>query len=543
MKEQGALLSAAEKTAVAAYLTAKAAGPVMKVPACANADAPFAMGDANWNGWGNSLENARFQSAEKAGLTPEQIPHLKLKWSFAYPDTFVANGQPSIVGGRVFVASANRNVYSLDMKTGCQYWSFESAAPVRTAITVAVGKNGRPVAMFGDRRGTVYALDAANGELVWKTLVLDHPRGGITGAPVFFDKHLFVPVTSGEEGAANDPKYECCKARGALVSVDETGKKLWHANAIPDEPKITGKNEIGTPIWGPSGASIWSAPTIDLERKAVYVSTGDNFTHPDSKTSDAILAFDMNNGRMLWTRQLLAGDVFSTACVTTTKAGCPENPGPDFDFGSSPILVKLAKGKRVLVTGQKSGIVHAIDPDNKGAIVWQVRAGKGGILGGVQWGPATDGKNIYVAVSDLTFIQFTLERGKPRIVDPKQGGGIIALDAATGKKVWATPAPVVCGDRPNCSPAQSAAVSVIPGAVFSGALDGHFRAYSTSDGKILWDFDTAREFDAVDGKGRGGSIDGPGPAIAGGMVFVNSGYGNWGGAPGNMLLAFSVDGK
>jgi polyvinyl alcohol dehydrogenase (cytochrome) len=197
----------------------------------------------------------------------------------------------------------------------------------------------------------------------------------------------------------------------------------------------------------------------------------------------------------------------------------------------------------LLVTGQKSGLVHAIDPDNKGAIVWQTRVGKGGILGGVQWGSATDGKNIYVAVSDLAFIQFSLERGKPRIVDPKQGGGIVALDAATGRKVWATSAPLTCGDRPNCSPAQSAAVSVIPQVVFSGSLDGHFRAYSTSDGKILWDYDTVHEFNAVDGPGKGGSIDGPGPTIAGGMVFVNSGYGNWGGAPGNMLLAFSVDGK
>ncbi len=543
MKEQGVSLSAAEKRTVAEFLTGRSSVPVVNMPLCSNAKAAFSPGDSDWNGWGNGLDNARFQSAARAGFTADEIPRLKLKWSFAYPNTFAANGQPSIVGGRVFVASANRNIYSLDARTGCQYWSFESAAPVRTAITIANVKGGRPMAFFGDRRGTVYALDAANGELLWKTRVLDHPRAGITGAPVYHDQRLFVPVTSGEEGAANDPKYECCTARGAVVSLDAAGKKLWQAYSIPEEARVVGKNEAGTPVWGPSGASIWSAPTVDLERNAVYASTGDNFTHPDSKTSDAVLAFDLKTGKMLWSRQLLAGDVFSTACVTSTKKGCPENAGPDYDFGSSPILIKLASGKRVLVIGQKSGIVHALDPDNKGAIVWQTRVGRGGILGGVQWGSASDGKYVYVAVSDVSFTEFSIERGKPRILDPKVGGGLFALDAATGEKVWSAAPPAACGDRPNCSPAQSAAVSAIPGAVFSGSLDGHLRAYSSRDGKVLWDFDSAREFSAINGPGKGGSMDGPGAAISGGMLFVNSGYGTWGGQPGNMLLAFSIDGK
>jgi polyvinyl alcohol dehydrogenase (cytochrome) len=543
MKEQGATLSLAQKQALAGFLTGRASAPTVSIPVCADVKAAFSPGDADWNGWGAGLENARFQSAARAGLTADQVPRLKLKWSLAYPNTFAANGQPSVVGGRVFVASANRNVYSLDARTGCQYWSFESAAPVRTAITIASVKGSRPMALFGDRRGSVYAVDATNGELLWKTHVLDHPRAGITGAPVYHNQRVFVPVTSGEEGAANDPKYECCTARGAMVSLDAAGKKIWQAYTIPEEPRVVGKNEAGTPVWGPSGASIWSAPTVDVERNAVYASTGDNFTHPDSKTSDAVIAFDLKTGAMLWTRQLLAGDVFSTACVTASKQGCPENAGPDYDFGSSPILIKLATGKRVLVIGQKSGIVHALDPDNKGAIVWQTRVGHGGILGGVQWGSASDGKYVFVAVSDVGFTEFSIERGKPRILDPKLGGGLFALDAATGEKAWSAAPTAACGDRSNCSPAQSAAVSAIPGAVFSGSLDGHLRAYSARDGKILWDFDSAREFTAINGPGKGGSMDGPGPAISGGMLFVNSGYGTWGGQPGNMLLAFSVDGK
>lgn len=544
MKELGASLTVGEKQAVAAFLTGKVAATAAVATAamCADPRAPFEPGSSDWTGWGNGVKNARYQPAP--GLTATDVPRLKLKWAFAYPDTFTANGQPSIVGGRVFVASANRHIYSLDARTGCQYWSFESEAPSRTAITVIAMKGERPRAFFGDRRGSVYALDATSGELLWKTRALDHPRTGVTGAPVVYNAHLFVPVISSEEGAANDLSYECCMARGAVVAIDiALGKKLWQAYSIPEEPRIVGKNPAGTAVWGPSGASIWSTPTVDVDRGAVYAATGDNFTHPDSKTSDAVLAFDLKTGALLWSRQLLEGDVFSTACIATSKLGCPENPGPDHDFGSSPILIKLASGKRVLVIGQKSGVVHALDPDNKGKILWQTRVGRGGILGGVQWGSASDGRNVFVAVSDVAFTEFGIERGKARIFDAKAGGGMVALDAATGAKVWSTPAPLICGDRPNCSPAQSAAVTAIPGAVFSGALDGHLRAYSAHDGKIIWDFDSVREFPAVNGAGKGGSMDGPGAAVANGMVFVNSGYGTWGGQPGNMLLAFTVDGK
>ena len=543
MKEQGAPLSSSEKRSLAEFLTGKSSPPAAVAAICTNPTADFSPGDSDWNGWGAGLDNARFQSTARAGIEADQLPRLKLKWVFAYPDTFTANGQPSIVGGRVFVASANRKIYSLDARTGCQYWSFETEAPVRTAITVVNVTRERPTAFFGDRRGSVYALDARNGELLWKTKALNQPRSGITGAPIYHDQRLFVPVTSGEEGAANDLTYECCTARGAVVALDSGGKKMWQAFSIPEEAHVTGKNAAGTPLWGPSGASIWSAPTIDVERGVLYASTGDNFTHPDSKTSDAVLAFDLKTGKMLWSRQLLEGDVFSTACIATSKAGCPDNPGPDYDFGSSPILIKLSSGKRLLVIGQKSGIVHALDPDKKGAIVWQTRVGRGGILGGVQWGSASDGENVYVAVSDVAFTEFGIERGKARIFDPKIGGGMFALNAMTGKKVWETPAPSICGTRPNCSPAQSAAVSAMPGAVFSGSLDGHLRAYSTRDGTIVWDFDTRREFKAINGVGAGGSIDGPGPVISGGMVLVNSGYGTWGGQPGNVLLAFSIDGK
>ncbi len=553
MKAQGALLSSAERQAVAEFLAGKASGTPSATAAgsCAGAAAFSLIGPA-WNGWSPDPANTRFQPEKAAGLSAAEVPKLKLKWAFGFPNTFTANGQPTVAGGRIFVASANRKVYSLDAQTGCEYWSFEPEAPVRTAISV-VGK----AAFFGDQRANAYAVDASTGALLWKVHADGHPRAKIVGAPVVHGSSVFVPVTAGEEGAALVPTYECCTGRGALVALDAaTGKQIWKTYTVADEPHIVGKTKTGRAIWGPSGASIWSAPTLDLERQVVYVGTGDNFTDPATGTSDAIMAMDMNTGKVLWVRQLTADDAYNMACSLGSKDVCPASNGPDFDIGASPILVTAANGKRVLLVSQKSGVVHALDPDKKGEILWESRVGKGGTLGGIQWGSASDGKNMYVAVSDIAFAMpdikpgqaldtkksegAALSAGLQLYPDPKAGGGLFALDVLTGKRVWAAPPPS-CDGRTHCSPAQSAAVSAIPGVVFSGSVDGRLRGYSASDGKIIWDFDTEREFTAVNGMtAKGGSMDGPGPAIAGGMLYVCSGYGAWGGAPGNVLLAFEA---
>jgi polyvinyl alcohol dehydrogenase (cytochrome) len=550
MKEQGAALSASDKRLLAEFLTGKTLGtPASPSTAnvCADLKLSFSPSAVDWNGWGTDLANTRFQTAERAGLTAAQVPRLKLKWAFAFPNTFVANGQPTIVGGRIFVPSANRIVYSLDARSGCQYWSFEAQAPVRTAISIATlkGERTRQVAFFGDQRANAYAVDAVSGELLWKVHVDDHSRAKIVGAPQYHDGRLYVPVTAGEEGAAMTPRYVCCSGRGALVALDAlTGKTIWKTYTIQEEPHPVSENPAGGQRWGPSGASIWSAPTIDEERKVIYAGTGDNFSDPATKMSDAIVAFDMETGKILWWKQLTEGDVYNMACEDgAERANCPAHAGPDVDIGASPILVKLPNGKRVLLVSQKSGVAHGLDPGNAGEILWQTRVGHGGALGGIQWGSTSDGKKMYVALSDIAFLSTGFGAGKKLVANPKAGGGLFALDVETGKKIW-TAAPPSCGERPSCSPAQSAAISAISGVVFSGSVDGHLRGYSTMDGKVIWEFDTAREFATVNGiAGKGGSMDGPGPVISDGMLFVDSGYGAWGGLPGNLLLAFSVDGK
>jgi polyvinyl alcohol dehydrogenase (cytochrome) len=304
-------------------------------------------------------------------------------------------------------------------------------------------------------------------------------------------------------------------------------------------------------LWGPSGAGVWSAPTLDPAKHIVYVTTGDSYSDPPARTSDAFMAFDMDTGKVLWSRQMTPGDAFTIACLSPDRTNCPDANGPDFDFGASAMLVNLPNGKRALVAGQKSGYVHALDPDQQGEVLWQTRVGQGGVQGGIEWGSAADEQNVYVAVSDVGILPVAGPKpeanksifGSYFVLDPKAGGGLFALRLATGERVWHA-APVPCGDKRGCSPAQSAAVTHIPGVVFSGALDGHLRAYSTRDGRILWEVDTARDYQTINGiKANGGAIDGPGPVVVNGVLYANSGYGFVGGVPGNVLLAFSVDGK
>lgn len=555
MSKQAANLSPAEVDTLVHFLSDQTAANSQssEQKGCPASSALFADTQAHWNGWGGDLAQHRFQPAEMARLSASDVPKLKLKWAFGFPGVSQAHAQPAVVGGRIFVGSAGKKVYSLGAADGCLHWEFEADYPVRTAISVgAIGQNW--FVYFGDQHANAYAVDALSGKLLWKTHIEDHPAAIITGAPALAGGKLYVPASSVEEVFGADPNYECCKFRGSISALDAaTGKVLWKSFTIPEELKPVRKNKQGVQLWGPSGAAIWSSPTVDLKNHTVYVTTGDSYSDPPAATSDAFLAFESETGKLLWSRQMTAGDAYTIDCgaPVSMRSNCAEANGPDFDFGSSPILVNLANGHRALIAGQKSGMVHAIDPDRMGEILWQRRVGKGGSLGGVQWGSAVDANNVYVAVSDVKVEPATAETpgaqksvfGMPFHLDPKAGGGLFALNLETGEIVWKTPHPG-CGDKPGCSPAQSAAVTVIPGVVFSGGLDGHLRAYSAEDGHILWDVDTERDYTTVNGvKANGGSLDGPGAVIVGGILYVNSGYAFVGGTPGNVLLAFSVDGN
>jgi polyvinyl alcohol dehydrogenase (cytochrome) len=532
MRSQGAGLTAAERRAVADFLSPRTAASEQPIRenSCPATARPLANLNG-WNGWGVDLVNSRLQSTAAAGLRAEDIPKLKVKWAFGLPYEVTVEAQPTVVGGRLFFGSATGAVYSLDARTGCQYWMFKADTRMRTAINIEPIGGGQYAAYFGDSETNVYAVNAQTGKLIWRTKLDTHPMAGITGTPKFFKDRLYVGIRSAsEEVAAGDPKYPCCTFRGSLVAIDvTTGKVAWKTFTIPDPPKSTKMSSAGTQLFGPSGVGIWDSPTIDVKRSLIYAGTGNNYSDPPTSTSDAILAFDLESGSMKWSKQLTE-DAWNASCGRPDKPSCPANPDRDVDIGASPILKTLPGGKDILLVGQKSGVVFALDPDRRGEIVWQKQISKGGGIGGIQWGIAADDDQVYAPISDII---------------PGPGGGLFALKIATGEQAWyVPPAEPACKGKRGCSPAQLAAATLLPGVVFSGSMDGHLRAHSTKDGALIWDLDTVRDFDTVNGvKAHGGSLNVSGPAIADGMLFVNSGYNVMIGMPGNVLLALSVDGK
>ncbi|HEY3161294.1 MAG TPA: PQQ-binding-like beta-propeller repeat protein [Vicinamibacterales bacterium] len=535
MRPQGSRLSGAERRAVAEFLTGKRMGGDVTGAdkgRCAGAPSTGSVRDLgimpSWTGWSPSATNTRFQPSDQAGLRAADVPHLVLKWSFGFPDASVAWSQPTVAEGRVFVGSQNGTVYALNARTGCIYWTFSARGGVRTAIAVSAPTAASPALVyFGDTAANAYAINADTGALVWARKVDDHPFARVTGSPTFHDERLYVPVSSYEEAQGADPQYPCCTFRGSVSALDaSSGRVVWKTYMISEAARRRGTSTAGVPLWGPSGSGIWSAPTIDAGRRTVYVGTGNTYSAPAQPSSDAVVALDLETGSIRWTRQVTPNDVYVTGC-RPGNPNCPEALGPDVDFGSPPMLARV-NGRDVIVIGQKSGVGYAMDPDRKGEVLWQYRAGKGGTLGGMEWGGAVDGGRAYFAVSDI-------QQPEP--------GGLHAVDIATGQRVWfAPPANPVCGTGTGCNAAQSAAITVIPGVIFSGSNDGALRAYSTTDGKVLWQYDTNREFGSINGvPATGASLIGPGPVVAGGMVYVNSGYGGFGGRPGNVLLAFGLE--
>jgi polyvinyl alcohol dehydrogenase (cytochrome) len=538
-------LSGDEISAIASYLTGKApaaaAAPVADANPCPSHPRLDPADDA-WNGWGRDLGNSRYQP--QAGIAAADAPRLKLKWAFAYPGG--VNSQPVLAGGRLYVASFAGKVYSLDARTGCVHWRRDEQGGVRTAVLIgalSAGKAGRLAAFYGDTTGTVHALDAATGAPIWATRIEAHPRALITGSPVLWKGRLYVPVSSLEEAVGLDRKYGCCTFRGSVAALDAaTGKLLWQTYAIDEAPKPLKMNAAGVQMYGPAGAAIWSAPTIDPKRGVLYVATGDSYTDAPTAGSDAVMALDLGTGKVRWSRQVTEHDNFLVGCSGRPGQGanCPGELGPDVDFGASTILRTLKDGRQVLLAGQKSGIVYGLDPDHGGAVIWKTRIGHGGALGGVEWGMASSPGVLYVGIADTAV--------PPADARP----GLSALDIATGKVLWTTPTAPACpgGVVANlagaCFPGLSAAVSASDGLVFAGSMDGHLRAYAASDGRVVWDFPGGGVmFDPINGKGpvKGGGYNGAGGAVGHGMLFHHLGYVGFNPGGQNLLLAFSVDGK
>lgn len=510
---------------------------------CEPASAPAETGP-RWNGWSPTPDNARFQS--DPGLKAEDVQRLKVKWAFAFEGG--VGSQPTVVGGRVYLGTGSGSVYALDAGTGCIHWRAEIEGGVRAAITVGAlagptGGSAGLAVFVGDRRAGVHALDAATGRVLWSAQVERHPLAIITGSPVLYEGRLYVPVSSTESASTLMRDYRCCTFRGSVAALDAAnGALLWQTFTIADAPQPYRNDPQGRPLWGPAGAAVWSAPTIDAKRGVLYAGSGNAYSDAANTGSDAVTAMDLVTGEVHWSRQLTANDSFMVGCTGAPNQlpACPRTVGPDHDV-TSTVLRTLPDGRRVLLAGSKSGVVVALDPDRDGTMLWQTRVSPGSALGGIEWGMAADRNLLFVPIAD------------PYTPKAQARSGMHAIGIADGALVWSSLAPDAdCAIAPRgsligiCTNGLSAAPTAIDGLVIEGSMDGILRAYTAGAGEVAWSFDVGQEtFQPLNASSpvKGGTMNAGGATLAGGTLFQISGYQPTNPGAVNLLLAFTVDGK
>ncbi len=542
MAEQGSVLSTEDRATVIEYLAATEVTHeawIADIQCTADRRLVDLNGPAAMRTPGVQITASRMISAEAAGLSKSDMEDLELAWALAFPGVTTLRAAPVIVGSTVFYSAVNtRKVLALDAETGCIKWVYDSPTPLRSSVSIAeLGDTGRETLFFGDARGQVHAVDARTGAPVWVVSGrATEGSGNISGSVVLHDGKVIVPISASGVGAGARPDFECCVGHGAVTALDmTTGERLW-SYATMEEAEYTGKvNSAGARLRGPSGAPIWSTPSIDASRGRVYVTTGENTSLPATVTSDAIIALDIETGEELWVFQATPNDVWNMACGRRNGPNCPdasESIRRDWDFGGSAILVELPDGRELLLAGQKSGHLWAVDPED-GNVVWAQRRGRGGALGGNHWGIAIDGERVFLTISDPG-------AGDDRIP------GVYTFDIATGTPLWEHRlSPDCSGDRrervPGCNSRYgiSATPLVVDGAVVTAGLDGRLHIFDGVDGRVLFQFDTARPYETINRiEGTGGSVDSHSIAAGAGMIFIGSGYGSFSQPPGNVLLGF-----
>lgn len=533
MQTQSSTLNDQQKKEVAEYLGGRAMSEAtFAYEQCATKkqSSTQAVQAVRTHNWGLTADNKRHMTSEITNVNAANAAELKPLWAFSFKGANRARSQPLFIGEMVVTGSHSGEVLALDATSGCLHWQFQASAEVRTGI---IGDeqliDGQQLLYFGDVLGTVYAIDAATGTELWRTRADTHPNATITGTPSLLDDYIYVPVSALEVSNAVDPLYECCTFRGSVVAMNRaSGKIKWQTHTIPEAPRAQGKNASGTTQYGPSGAVVWNSPSIDIKRKRLYVGTGENASSPATTTSDAIVAMNLADGSIAWSWQGTARDAWNTACDSLTPDNCPEENGPDYDFGAATLIATDTAGRDLVIGGQKSGVVHAIVADT-GEHLWSERVGRGGIQGGIHFGIAADDKRIYVPITDMAD-----GRTYP---DPAQPG-VHALDITSGKPVWYAAHPDVCDERDFCHPGVSQSISLLNDMVLAGGMDGIVRGYESATGKQIYELDTTKNFTTVSGATTtGGSFGGSaGPVAQNNRVVLSSGYGLYNHMPGNLLL-------
>lgn len=497
-------------------------------------------------GFGVDTDNSRSMTATQAGFSGKAAANLEVAWAFAMPRTQGLRGQGVVVGSTLFYPAGQAGyVVALDTKTGCVKWA--TPGGVRASLAYGQLGTGGPWAVVGgDGAGNLIAFDAKTGAVVWKVDPRHDKTVPLSGTPVFAGDKIVVPISAIDVGNAMRPTFECCKGHGAVALVDaRDGKVLWTWHTMETAKPLGRKNSQGVEVYGPSGAPIWSSPSVDVKAGVVYTATGENTSPPATGTSDSLVALDLATGKRKWVFQALANDVWNMSCpIGSATAAGQRKPGPncffaeegsvlrDHDFGGGPVIWR-GKGRTLILGGQKSGDVWAVDAAT-GKPVWHHQFGKGTALGGVHWGIATDGVRVFAPISD------------PGVPAADNAAGLYAIDIASGKVAWSWKA------TPDCSGERKTKISgcdvrygisapplVVDGSVIAGSLDGRLYVFDAKTGKVLSTQDTAVPFPTVNKlAGKGGSIDAAGPFAGDGMLFVPSGYVSFGQTAGNVLIAY-----
>ncbi|HEY8573146.1 PQQ-binding-like beta-propeller repeat protein [Phenylobacterium sp.] len=502
--------------------------------------------------YGFDARNTRVLTPKQTGITKAGLKNLELAWAVGFPDVTMMRSQAVVVGHNLFLPVAEAAaMYAFDVSDParpCVQWIYKTpgGAPLRTSASYGVIADGRPVLAFSGLDSTVHVVDARTGKALWTKGVGAYSYTLTTGTPRVLKDRIIVPVSQYEIMEAANNAVTCCTNHGFVLSLDpKTGAQQWRYDTMEDAKPIRDRGD-GKPLMGPSGAPIWNSPVVDEKRGLIYFGTGEANSPPAHRNTNALIAIRLRDGKEVWSHQATPNDIFNAGCGPNPRPNQYNCVGPketvyrDVDFGASLILARLSNGRELVLAGQKSGTVWALEPET-GKVVWRRDIGTGAPNGGIHWGIAFDKDTVYVPVAQ---IGRPLPGGEP--IDPKLQPGMYAVDAKTGEIKWHYSAKPECANgrdkkAPRCERLYgfSGAPTVIDGAVIQGSLDGRLFVIDAATGDELWRYDTLRDFQTVNGvKGKGGSIDSASIVAANGLVFVNSGYGMFGQAPGNVMLAF-----
>lgn len=535
-------LVSARRTRVLIAVTVIVAASTSAIASSGSAASP-----PDWTMGGQAISNMRYQPNETK-LSTTTVGSLHTKWIASMHGDVTAT--PAVVGGAVYAPDWGGYITKLNAATGGVIWSKKldtllGASTVHYISRTSPVVSGNDLLIGTQKGGLLLKLDATNGNLIWSRTVDKYGTADaiVTQSPVVHKGIAYVGVASTEENnvAFGAP---CCFFRGNVSAFKiSTGQRLWTADSIADDEYGVGFRGVG--IWG-------STPTVDPARNSLYITTGNNYSVPQSVEDcqsnytggeytcednyggnhvDSVMSLDLTTGALKWTQRLEDYDAWNVACIFGDPTACPDPDGPDFDFGQGAILIKNTKVGDVLAAGQKSGMLWGLDPAN-GNVRWGYQAGPGSTLGGLEWGSASDGKRIYYAVVNLYGIPFALTNPAPGSPSTANVGLWGAVDAATGQPVWQRADP---NNAVDLGP-----VSVANGVLYASSFGGQVGVPGSASGKP-----TMFALDAATGAQKWSYVTGSsvnaGPSIVDGSLYWGGGYANlFLGDPDPHLYAFTT---